>query len=245
MIMADLLHIMLLGVFFYLNGAVLWELVWLEHYFGPPPDGGTWQQRANITLKLAFENFTNYCRDNHLHSSHPAFTVGSLHMSTLSDNPWLTAKGANCLQISRWLAALTHEIAVQDPTNAHKQARAAALWAFVGAFNIMQQSFWLSDHDVVALEQARLVSLNAYRWLCHESLGRGFNYYPMKPKCHLWDHTLRDSCRHRLSATTHWCFCDEDFIGRIKKLAARCHLRTMAYRVLQRWTLRFWRSFRR
>ena len=100
----------------------------------------------------------------------------------------------------------------------------------------------MSDADSERLEQARYVSLTAYKALCGESLRLGRNYYPMKPKCHIFDHAMRDAFRHRLSPTSHWCFADEDFIGRVKKMAMKTHLKSLALRVLQRWLLRVWVS---
>jgi hypothetical protein len=231
------------GFFFFLNGSVLWELCWEESYFGTAR--GVWKERANILLKRAFEHFNDFCKRNVLVSSHPSFTCAGLHMSSLQSNPMLTAKGSNSLQITRWLATITHHDALASPMNEHKQLRAACLWGCTQIFAICQPCFWLSDENVRDLKIAKLVALTSYKALCSESLTMNKNRFPLKPKHHLLDHTVRDACASRLSPTTHWCFSDEDFIGRMKRLSQKTHLTTLPLRVLSRWHLRLWYTLAR
>ena len=238
MLMPDLMHIMLLGMFHWLNGGCLWEMTWHEKHFGD--SRGPWQRSANALLAKAFGAFQAFCKDERLTSSHARFTTGQLSLYALQDNPYLKAKAANNLQITRWLAHEAHISYLADPTNDHKKVRSIALASFVHVFALCQGKLWLSDGDVDQLEQARYAGLTAYKALCEHSLQEGRNYFPMKPKNHLCDHTLRDSMRTRLSPCSFWCFSDEDFIGRMKKIAQKCHLRSLSLRVLQRWSIRLW-----
>ena len=242
MIMADLMHVVLLGISHWLNGGSLWQMVWHENHFGTSP--GPWKQAANTLLANAFKSFQTFCKDHRLTSSHALFTTSQLSMNTLGDNPFLKAKAANNLQIAKWLGHEAHLSHLNDPDNDHKKIRSIALASFVHIFAVSQGKLWLSDVDVVELERARYASLTAYKALCDHSLQENRNYFPMKPKCHLCDHAVRDSKRTRLSACSHWCFSDEDFIGRVKKLAQRCHLRSVSLRVLQRWSIRLWMTLR-
>ena len=165
-------------------------------------------------------------------------------MESLQSNPILEGKGANTFAISLWLAHCTAELALRMPAE-HNRLLATALWGFTRTVTICKAHFWLDDAAVAELHITRPVALCAFKALCAESLARNRNYYPLKPKCHMFDHTIRDACRTRLSPTAHWCFSDEDFIGRMKLLSAKCHLYTLALKSMRKWCLRLYLTLQR
>ena len=177
MIMGDLLHILLLGFLFNLNGAALWELAWDQEFFGQRTRRGPWRPQANAVLGIAFRAFKKYCKDNHLECSHPSFTVGGLKMESLQSNPILEGKGANTFAISLWLAHCTAELALRMPTE-HNRLLATALLGFTRTVTICKAHFWLDDAAVAELHITRPVALCAFKALCAESLARNRNYYP-------------------------------------------------------------------
>lgn len=57
----------------------------------------------------------------------------------------------------------------------------------------------------------------------------------IRPKHHLLQHAAEDQLRSWGSPSSSWCYCDEDFVGGIKKVAgASRHPRTIEARVTEK-----------
>ena len=105
--------------------------------------------------------------------------------------------------------------------------------------NLQGQRLWLSDDCIVNLELQRQAALQGYVTLSFAAINNNINRYPMKPKLHMCDHSLRQAQLTRHNPLHQWCFPDEDFIGRIKTVALRCSSRKLSLRTLERWLLRY------
>ena len=239
MIRPDLLHIGLLGVVQWAVAGTLWELC--EEGRWAVQDRGPWQVRFGLQLQRAFLAFQNWLRVRGLSCSQPKFSCAMLSKSSLQSWPFFKGKAANTLFVARWLADVLKEHADMHPQDVHAQQRAAMVWGFVEVFRVCSEGRqWLSDAEARALTLAREASL-----LCYSALaGEASNtqppkaMYPLKPKHHAWDHALRAAIETKRNPAWHWTFCDEDFIGRVKRIAARTHPNTMAMRTLQRYLCR-------
>ncbi len=242
MIMLDLMHICLLGIMQFVVGGVLWELCLEQRWYRP--GRGSWQSRTNHSLRLAFDDFKNWLKTRQLQSSHPLFTVLGLSMHTLADCPMLKVKAANCLLVCQWLSELCCADAHAEGDD-YKKVRATTLWGFSETFSILQgQDHWISDTAAEHLMCTRAAALQGYNTLACVAVEREINRFPMKPKIHLFDHCMRDTCKYRENPTFCWCFSDEDFIGKIKRVASRCHPFRMGMRALQRWAMRYFAQLR-
>eukprot|EP00969_Alexandrium_andersonii_P058123 2560358-Alexandrium_andersonii.AAC.1 len=58
------------------------------------------------------------------------------------------------------------------------------------------------------------------------------------------DHSYRGAASSRRNPVFSWCFADEDFIGRVKRIGAQCHVNRLGWRVLERWAMRYFAQLR-
>jgi len=90
---------------------------------------------------------------------------------------------------------------------------------------------WEADHAV----KYGLRYIRAYKVLIAMALRQGVCRWKSRPKLHYIHHSVLLIASSRLNPMWHTCFMDEDFMGKIVKLAGGCHRSTAAHRVLQRW----------
>lgn len=69
------------------------------------------------------------------------------------------------------------------------------------------------------------------------SWGAGVKAFKLRPKHHYLWHLSNDLVVTRLSPRLSHCWEDERALGRIKKIAVRCHGATVTTRALQRYSL--------
>ena len=79
--------------------------------------------------------------------------------------------------------------------------------------------------------------LYAYQKLACISLDRGEFEWKIRPKHHYFCHLLEQVESSSANPRFTQCFIDEDFVGRMAKLAKACKPQTASLRVLQRWLL--------
>ena len=119
------------------------------------------------------------------------------------------------------------------------------LYGFVRTFDILQhEQRWISDAAAIELESCRLSALQGYNALSGYSFSSvpTIVRFPLKPKHHMFSHCMQECISSRLNALSHLCFTDEDFIGRVKKVARICYLSNMGQAVLDKWTMRYFVS---
>lgn len=241
-LLCDLMHILLLGVVQWAVGGVLWETCLTQKWHQPLGGArGPWQARMNLQLRHAYNHFRTWMRMNALTCSQPAFTVSGLSMSTLNSWPCLRAKAFNTLMVTKWLGNYMLCEAKASPQNEHVQRCATMLWGFTRVFDVCDEaSMFLTPTQISELGKSREASLFSYAALAIEasSAAPAKALFPMKPKHHLYDHCLRHAMKTGRNPGWHTAFADEDFIGKIKSLASRCHTKTMAKRTLQRYLCR-------
>ena len=202
---------------------------------------GSWQNRVKSQLKGAYRQFQVWCKQKSISTSQSCFTDGRISMTTLTECPCLKAKAANCLNVCRWLT----EVTSSQTHSEMAQVRACCWWEFCQAITILQgEPMWVRDGAIAPLQQAHILSLNSYNWLSWHCGQQGIHRYPSKPKQHMYDHCLRDVMPTRVNAVWHLCFSDEDFIGKMKRIAAGTHFQTMGERCLERWCMRYFANIR-
>ena len=133
------------------------------------------------------------------------------------------------------------------PATPYQEKRATAVWGFAQIFAICQNAeFVLTEIQCVNLERARSAACTCYCALSKSAEEHipARAVYPCKPKLHLMDHTLRTAISTRENPCRHWCFTDEDFVGRIKRLGGKCSIISIGLRCLRRWELKLWALLR-
>ena len=112
------------------------------------------------------------------------------------------------------------------------------MWGFAEAIIIMNLAgFWLEPSECDRLETAREASLMSYAHLSRESCDTGILTWPTKPKNHYWDELCRESVRLSQNPSSHWCFQDEDFIGRVVVISRSCDTRCREKRTFEKYLL--------
>ena len=238
--MADLMHIGLLGVVQWAVGAILWECVRDLDLWPIDVLPGGWKINMNRKLALAYTDFKEWSRLRGVSTSQPKFSVAKLDMSTLGGSPYFKGKANNTLYVAYWLSSVATAESNRQDENVHLSRCSAMLWGYCSIFTICREGdLWLTDEEVVKLEFSRQAALYNNAALSLDKPHR----FPQKPKHHELDHAIRESCRSHLNPGHHWAFSDEDFIGRMAKLGRSVHRTTLMYRMLQRYLIRLQQDF--
>ena len=103
--------------------------------------------------------------------------------------------------------------------------------------------FILTDAERALAYSSGRTALCCLQFVSHSALQQGRCVYRILPKAHAFDHTLRTllhgEANHGRLNPYYWenC-CQESLLGKVKKIAARVHARTILGRTLQRYVLR-------
>ena len=100
--------------------------------------------------------------------------------------------------------------------------RAMMLWGFMQSISICKGAGqFLSDDQASDLMECRKCALLGFNHLALEAERAGLSLWPARPKLHAYDHMIRHAARSKLNPAFYWCFIDEDFNGKLKKLCQR------------------------
>ena len=215
----DLMHVICLGVFHWLNGSIIWELM-LEGRWGP--EHTPWKDARGVQLERATKEFRQWCKDHNVCHSHPKFTLASLSMHSLSSRPCMKGKAHNMNVVADWLASVTASQTGRG--DQHHDLRANACWGFTHGLRVMKRAgMYLTQRQCMQLEECRQHSLQCYGALSSACAANGIPHYVTKPKWHMWDHALRIACREKINPVYSWCYRDESFLKSIARIARRVH----------------------
>lgn len=84
-----------------------------------------------------------------------------------------------------------------------------------------------------------LLHLCSTAWLAGHLWGSRIMIFKLRPKHHYLQHQAADLKVNRLNLRTFQTFDDASFLGKLKRVACRCHGKTMQWRVFQRYLLAF------
>ena len=102
---------------------------------------------------------------------------------------------------------------------------------------------WCSPEEAAKLERARLAGLQGYNVLSQSCKDRGIYRYEIRPKFHKLDELLRLAVSSRRNFMAQWTMSDEDWIGRMTRLALSTHANTMSRKVVARWIVHITNEF--
>jgi hypothetical protein len=85
--------------------------------------------------------------------------------------------------------------------------------------------------------------LASYHWLAGHWLSRNALRWPLRPKMHAVHHILRDVQTDDRCPKRYGTIMDEDFLGKVVKVAAKCHRRTVAAGVMFRYIVNLTRHW--
>ena len=239
-LLLDLMHILCLGTFHHDIGATIWALI-LEKYWYHPDDPTTWKESAGAQLARAYLEFTEWAKHNRVNHGEWMWDLNKIGMSALSSRPYWSGKAATNLAVARWLRHLARLDAASKPHHVKAGLRANFWWGIVTAIDTLQRGpLFVSLPDAILIGECRKAAFNAHRSLHRLAVAESSPLWHHVPKHHMADHVFREcSNLHgvRFNPCSHWCFIDEDFVGKCAKLCAKQHAYRNEIGCLQRWLL--------
>ncbi len=238
----DVMHNLYIGIGRDLCGSAIARLIELEFY----------SKSNDVDVHLAV--FSEECRKwSHAHAVGvypPNLDHLSLGMAETTDKlkgctfPELDAKAAH---VKLYMMFLASELFIATCALDDYELRTVSVCMYHGAHMIhtMQSaSFVLKPWESDLLYQHGTKFLITYRYLARLTLCVGKRRYRLRPKLHYIHHTLLDALTWPVNPGFLTCFLDEDFMGKVKSIASKCHKRQVSARTLQRYKIILTRRWR-
>ena len=165
-----------------------------------------------------------------------------MHTSAHLHTKTMKCKQVNSARISIWLLSIYNTFS--NPNREQSLIR-CLLWGLTSLWKVCSvKSIELDDDKLQLLIEARQAILYSYNALSSDFAVQGKALFSPRPKFHVIDETLRRCISSRLSPRQAMTLVDESICGQISKMAFQCHPLSMGRRVVDRWLLRFFVSFR-
>jgi hypothetical protein len=226
LLLEDLLHVVFLGNGEDCAGSALWLLEELQHFPG---------NTADARFECAYVRLLDWCaaRNVQCTASVSEYTKTSL---IKDDFPHLGGKGADCKATLGFLADELQLAAQTHPGNMELRLATTCLYYLVTWLAILDsEPMFMSPSALAEATQAGWNYLRTYFALAKMCVDAGVRRWKVRPKCHALAHLLLRSSYSSMNIRFWSCWSDEDYIGKICKLARGTHPRTIAQRTLDRW----------
>ncbi|CAE7761614.1 unnamed protein product, partial [Symbiodinium necroappetens] len=231
-VLLDMMHILYLGTLRVMISSCI--VFWIRF---KALGGGT---IAHQLLRLSSE-MRQKSRENGIRLNLSSFTPSNVGIASgLNDNPELcsTFKAA-AVKSSLWfLAWKAEEISKAQPEVQPLKFVSLCVWSIHSAVVQLDHAGLLMDEDTskVAYRHIRR-HLTCWQWLASFSQSQGWHLWRLKPKHHYFDHISDFILRTRINPSIGAVWEEESFLGRLKKIAIRCHSATTMKRLMQRYLL--------
>ena len=147
-------------------------------------------------------------------------------------------KGWAVKSLSVWLAFKTQEVA-RTSDDAEMKALAVLCWSFAEFQRIWDQALdWLTESEANEQYAAGMLYIRTYLHLAQIAHDKGEFYFKIRPKLHYTEHLFEEVLVTRENPVCHHTFQDEDFMGKVKRIARVTHRKTMCKRSLQRYLIK-------
>ena len=199
----------------------------LENNFGAG-DLATQLRRAHFA-HCSWLKQTGWAASN---GSPKQFTRGRFNYTRNKDQATMTTryKAAHVKTVCIWL----HVVAAANVDSEYKRLRAACCYALSTWITLLDSApLLLSDAQVTEAQRLGYLFLRSYQRLAAESLILGKTLYKIRPKFHAFEHTI-ENLANKENPRYFSCFLDEDLMGKVARVAGKCHPFTMMERCLTR-----------
>ena len=214
----DLLHNCWLGFSKDVSGQMLFEIA--SMYMSPD---------LSYNLALLHQQMIAWYREQGVYCGVRLFRLTTLQWENNRDYPTLESqmKGAHSKMVFMFVAWLAVQIVESGTdTSPHAKLRATCAWALRDVIYVLDRhGRWLPQDAADQVYDHGNLFLTAYQRLAGIALSESKAWYKLRPKFHDFAHLLIDIKRCRENPKQRDLFDSEDFIGKIKKLAAACHKR--------------------
>ena len=140
--------------------------------------------------------------------------------------------------VMQFLAYKTEQIRAANPADEHVRLRAACLAAWASMIEQFDYCgrFFTEDEARLAYQAGRLF-LVLYQRLANRAIGENRRLWKVLPKHHYIDHQIRRLKKDRFNPRYRQCFLDEDWMGKVKKIASKTHGASTLHRFIDRYLL--------
>ena len=213
-------------------------------YFNDPASSNA----LPVKLSRASSAFHLYNFGTKKNASLREFTQALFHMPRVDSYPAPSFKGADTMLIARWLRWYCN-LALNDPrVNNDHVSLLRGLHDFAEAavefFRLLHgHGLWLKRACAKKAYKLSRVVLTSYNDLALDAYHKGMTCFPLRPKAHAFHHFSVDikkqlddvRCKHVLNPLIFNCEMNEDFVGRICRLARKVSPRLTSRRVIDRY----------
>ena len=236
MLVCDPMHCLHLGVLQWAIGNMLVILAG-EGLWGTFT--GERKPRLDKALRIAYGQFKAWCKARACYLSQPTFTANCINRGDNGANnfPEFKGKAANARWVTLWLCDLLYR---SGPAH---ELESGLFWGLCEMLHIMHMwpGPWLRADEASRFARACRVALLSNAALARAARADGLPLWCIKPKHHQLDHLGAVVQATHVNPKVQWAFCDEDFNGRITKIARVCnqpHL--FSQRVVEKYYLHVW-----
>jgi hypothetical protein len=226
LLLEDMLHCMFLGNGQDAAGSAFDLLSEVGHW-----QGGS----ANARLHDAYLRLKEWCKAHGLRctASESDFTPIAMVKDMF---PHLGGKGADVKVTLGFLAAQLHNAASAQPGHWELVRAATCFYYMVRWIAILdREPMFMSAEAAAEYRDAGFAYLRLYNSLAHSCVQAGVRRWKVRPKCHVLAHIFLRTEFSRMNPRFWSCWSDEDYIGKVCKLARATHSGTVARRTLDRW----------
>jgi hypothetical protein len=241
--MDDWMHDMHLGAGQVVSGSVLVDLC-----------GGRTTSAAKLDVELEIEwtKLNSFTTAHRLSCSQPQFTAKNLGITSTGAYPGLSSKAYHCKIILFWLAhrVQEHEPKIRQaalpgmpPADQIQKWRliSTCLYALVHLHHLMDKaSMFFTTDEAATFAQSGTAFLTTWMALSRLSLDQGLPNYNITPKFHYLAHIIYTVQAERINPKFMHCYQDEDFVGRVSRIAGKTHPRKLGERTMGRYLIWFW-----
>ena len=191
----------------------------------------------DVGLDAEWGRFNDWCSQHKIQCSMPQFSRAFFHMKKATSFPELRAKAHPCKMLLSYLADRVRVLAERNHENVWKLL-AACTYSIASLHSIMDHSDMFFDDDVCRqFYQHGTLFLASYMSLHSWAIDASAYMFNIIPKCHMMAHVIFSIHEDRRNPKFYHCYGDEDFVGRIAKIGARVHPKSMAKRTLERYLI--------
>ena len=218
------LHTTNLGTAGHWAGNAIWELINKDKLWAV----GAFSRRE-LQLQRAFQYYRAWASARQISSRMSKWTVGTFNMAKAMKYPFLKAKGIETKYVATWAAGLVMKF--RDGSS-HDDLRAAAGWGLMEYYTAVDSSGrYLEPHMLAMLQRGVAVFLQSYHALASEAVAAEKRAWRFVPKHHMHEH-ISDTVAPQVNPSRVSTLGGEDLVGRIGKLASRCHKRDVIHSTL-------------
>lgn len=126
----------------------------------------------------------------------------------------------------------------------YDKVRATCIWAWCEWTESLDE-WGLMMGDVTRAQRAGNLFLVSYQYLANASLQAGTCLYKVRTKHHYFQHTVRRLSLCKWNPKRQQCILEEDFLGKLKRIASKTARNNMPKRLLQRYMIYMFVRWRR